>query len=404
MAHLLTYDDLPAEVQEKLDAAYDALGRRRYREAIPGLATAVDAFPAYIHGVYALGRALRAVGDRDHANERFVAATAIAPDDPRICLGLAWKLLDEDDFDGAGELAARALPRADTSIRGDLLAVLGLAAEADDRDEDAARLFLDAYEAGTMLDWLEAHCRLAGIDYLVETHDGAVPWPITAVERRWMYSAIDAALIDAAYEKNPAVKDGRVLVTGCDGTARLTAAWAERAGVSRARLYQALADRGGFCDCEVLMNAADKDGHDGFALVAGAIDGEVDDVLADLERSFHDEEPSGPPRLDPDAEDPDVYLGIYLDTARIPLQVTDSGTIGKVLHAMADRPPDRARLRLLIGFIGEAPAVVLAGPGGEKLRSHELDDGPLPADLEREWPGLATLVEQLRAGLPPRGN
>ena len=74
-----------------------------------------------------------------------------------------------------------------------------------------------------------------------------------------------------------------MLITGCDGTTRLTSAWAQRAGVDRPRLYQALASRGGYCDCEVLMNAAESDGHDGFALVAGAIDGPLDEVVAGLE-------------------------------------------------------------------------------------------------------------------------
>ncbi|MBK7073242.1 MAG: DUF2695 domain-containing protein [Myxococcales bacterium] len=244
-----------------------------------------------------------------------------------------------------------------------MLAVLARAAEASGRTEDAARLFLEAYEAGTMLGWLEEHCRLAGIEYLDPGPDIIVPWPTTAVARRWMYEAIEASLVVAARANDPTVPDERVLITGCDGTARLTSAWAQRAGVDRARLYQALASRGGYCDCEVLMNAAERDGHDGFALVAGAIDGPLDQVVAVLEPLRSDDVPPGRPRLDPDAEPSEHYLGIYLDEAhrQIPLQVTDSASLGRVLRAVADRPPTRARLRLLVGFIDEAPAMVLAG-------------------------------------------
>lgn len=400
MARVLTYDDLPPDVQANLDLAYRAFGRRRYDEAIRGLAAVVDAYPAYIHGVFTLVRALRASDDRASANARLSAAAAIAPDDPRIERGLAWKALDAGDARDAEALATRALPRIEPSLRGNVLAVLARAAEASGRNDDAARLFLEAYEAGTMLGWLEEHCRLAGIEYL--DPDVIVPWPTTAVARRWMYEAIEAALVEAARANDPTVPDGRVLVTGCDGTTRLTSAWAQRAGVDRPRLYQALASRGGFCDCEVLMNAAERDGHDGFALVAGAIDGPIDEVIAALEPLLTGDVPPERPRLDPDAEPSEHYLGIYLDGthARIPLQVTDSASLGCVLRAMADRPPTHPRLRLLVGLIGEAPAMVLAGPDEAPLRIQELDDGPVPSDLDAAWPDLAAQLAALRAGLP----
>lgn len=406
MARVLTYDALPPDVQANLDLAYRAFGRRRYDEAIRGFTAVVDAYPAYIHGVFTLVRALRASDDRASANARLSAAAAIAPDDPRIELGLAWKALDAGDARDAEALATRALPRIEPALRGNVLAVLARAAEASGRTEDAARLFLEAYEAGTMLGWLEEHCRLAGIEYLDPGPDIIVPWPTTAVARRWMYEAIEASLVVAARANDPTVPDERVLITGCDGTARLTSAWAQRAGVDRARLYQALASRGGYCDCEVLMNAAERDGHDGFALVAGAIDGPLDQVVAVLEPLRSDDVPPGRPRLDPDAEPSEHYLGIYLDEAhrQIPLQVTDSASLGRVLRAVADRPPTRARLRLLVGFIDEAPAMVLAGPDEAPLRIQELDDGPVPSDLAAAWPDLAAQLAALRAGLPGPGS
>ncbi len=404
MARALTYDDLPPDVQANLDLAYRAFGRRRYDEAVRGFTAVVDAYPAYIHGVFTLVRALRASDDRASANARLSAAAAIAPDDPRIELGLAWKALDAGDARDAEALATRALPRIEPELRGNVLAVLARAAEASGRTADAARLFLEAYEAGTMLGWLEEHCRLAGIEYLDPGPDTIAPWPTTAVARRWMYEAIEASLVEAARANDPTVPDGRVLITGCDGTARLTSAWAQRAGVDRPRLYQALASRGGYCDCEVLMNAAGRDGDDGFALVAGAIDGPLDEVVAVLEPLRSDDVPPARPRLDPDAE-PSEHLGIYLDEAhgQIPLQVTDSVSLGRVLRALADRPPTRARLRLLVGFIDEPPAMVLAGPDQALLRIQELGDGPVPSDLAAAWPDLAAQLAALRAGLPRPG-
>ena len=106
--------------------------------------------------------------------------------------------------------------------------------------------------------WLEAHCRLAGVPYRRRKGRPA-PWPIGAADRRWMYSAIAAALAEIAYAKNPDVPEMEILVAGCDGSAQVTARWAARAGVDRARLYQALVHRGGYCDCEVLLNAASED-------------------------------------------------------------------------------------------------------------------------------------------------
>ena len=64
MARVLTYDALPPDVQANLDLAYRAFGRRRYDEAIRGFTAVVDAYPAYIHGVFTLVRALRASDDR----------------------------------------------------------------------------------------------------------------------------------------------------------------------------------------------------------------------------------------------------------------------------------------------------------------------------------------------------
>ena len=129
-------------------------------------------------------------------------------------------------------------------------------------------------------------------------------------------------------------------------------------------------------------------------------------MVAGLEPLLIGDVPSGRPRLDPDAEPAEHYLGIYLDEAhgRFPLQVTDSASLGRVLCAMADRPPTRPRLRLLVGLIGEAPAMVLAGPDAAPLRIQELDDGPVPTDLDTAWPDLAAQLAALRAGLPGPGN
>ena len=402
---LLTYDDLPSHIQHTLDVAFRAADVRRYDDAIPGLSAVVDAYPAYLQGVFVLGTALRATGDRAGANQRFTAAAAIAPDDPRVCLGLAWARLDDDDPAGAAELAARGLPDAPPPIRADLLAVLGMIAEAEGRAPDAARAYLEAYEAGTMLEWLKAHCRLAGVDYVIAKAGATAPWPITAVERRWLYATVSAALATVARGKDPAVADERVLVTGCDGTTRQTAAWAARAGVDRARLYQALASRGGYCDCEVVMNASsDDDDARGLALVVGTIEGALDDGLTGFDDLRSDEAPDGPAVLPPRSEAPDHYLGVFVDpaTQALPLQITDGNTVGEIVRALAERPPEQAQVRLLFGFAGEAPAFVVAGPEGIPLRTVAIAGQRPSAELARRWPELPGLHGELRARLPAR--
>jgi len=217
-----------------------------------------------------------------------------------------------------------------------------------------------------------------------------------------MYSAIAAALAEAGWSKNPELPDGEVLVAGCDGTAQVTARWAARAGVDRARLYQALTHRGGYCDCEVLMNAAGEDDDErGLALVAGALDGGIDGAPPDLRRFLFQDPPIHPRELEAGAAVPDEHIGIYVDhrSGRIPLQITDAATVGEVLRAIADSPPGHARLRLLVGFHGEAPVIVQAAPEGGLLRTLAASDGPPPADLEKTWPGIASLLDQLRAAL-----
>jgi tetratricopeptide (TPR) repeat protein len=402
---VLTYDDLPPDIQSVLDAAYGACDLGRYDQAIPGLTDVVDAYPTYIHGVFTLGLALRKTGAPDRARERFAAAASVAPDDPRICLGLAWSRLDEGDQAAAGDLAARGLRvDAPSGIRGSLLAVMGWAAESEGRNDDAAQRYLEAYEARPEVDWLEAHCRLAGVPYRRRKGLRA-PWPIGAADRRWMYSAIAAALAEIAYAKNPDVPDVEVLVAGCDGSAQVTARWAARGGVDRARLYQALTHRGGYCDCEVLLNAASEDDEElGLALVVGALDGTIDDALPDLRRFLVEEPPLHPPKLEAGTEVPEECIGIFVHhrTGRIPLQVTDAATVGEVLRAVADGPPDQARLRLLVGFHGEAPVVVQPAPEGGLLRTGVSSDGPASADLERAWPGISSLLHQLRAALSGR--
>jgi tetratricopeptide (TPR) repeat protein len=399
---ILTYDDLPKDVREKLDTLYRACDRRRYADAIAGLSEIVDAYPAYINAVYVLGIALRKTGDYRRATERFDAARALAPDDPRICLGAAWGRLDADDLTGAAALATHALDASTGKIRGHLLEVLAMAAEADGRTDDATRLFLESYEAGTMLDSLQAHCRLVGIDYAVGVDGATVPWPITAVERQWLFSEIGTTLCETARAKRPDLPLAKQLPAGCDNTAKVTARWARRAGVEPARLYQALADRGGFCDCEVLLNAASEDEETrGLALVVGAIDGDLDDGVAAFADLLGDDTPPADPRLEP-AESPDEYMGIYIDrrSQLIPLQITDGATIGETLRGLSARPPTHAKVRLVIGFVDAPPAVVLAGRNGAALRIREVADGPVPMDLEAAWPGLWALVEKVRSRLP----
>ena len=396
---ILTYDDLPREVRERLDPLYEAMDRRRYAEVVSGLSEIVDRYPSYINAVYVLGLALRKTGEYSRATERFAAAATIAPDDPRICLGLALGRQDQDDLAGAAEVARRGLPPATAKVRGQLLELIAIEAESDGRIEDAARLFLEAYEACTLLGCLEAHCRLVGIDYAVDVAT-ETPWPISAVERQWMYSEIASRLCDAARAKNPESSPNKLLTGGCDLTARLTSEWAILAGADRARLYQALASRGGFCDCEVLLNAATEDQDQrGLALLAGEIDGSLDDGLSCVRDFLHEDPPTSEARLAP-AEEPDEYLGIFWDAAhqRIPLQITDSATIGEILRQVARQPP-AARLRMLVGFVGEPPAIVVAGPDGAVPRTRELREGS-PAEVEPDWPGLSLLIEQLRTRLP----
>ncbi|MCB9570843.1 MAG: DUF2695 domain-containing protein [Kofleriaceae bacterium] len=408
MPDVLTYDDLPADIQRRLDSLYNACDYRRWAEAIPGLTEVVDAYPGYINAVFVLGTALRAIGDGARANAHFLAAARIAPDDPRICLGLAWERLDAGDFAGAEAIVQRALATASSLVRGDLLAILGRAAEADDREVEAAQRYLEAYEAGTRLGWLEAHCRLAGVDYVLDDVSASAPWPVGMAERCWMYSEITAALAAAARAADPDVPLEKLMVRGCDNTARATAAWAMRAGVDRALLYQALASRGGYCDCEVLMNAASEDDDvRGLTLLVGSIDGEVSEVADALQDFLTDDAPAPGATMEP-AGTTDDYLGVYLELpdGRIPQQVTDSGTLGELLRLLAASPPTRAQLRLLAGFVREPPTLVSASPSGEGLRFERLPDDEPTAALEARWPGLASLVAQLRAAdtlAPPDG-
>lgn len=259
MPDVITYDDLPPKVQAKLDPLYQACDFKRYGDAITGLSKIIDKYPRYVHGAFVLGMALRESGHAARASKRFAAAAQIAPRDPRVLLGLAWSRLDAKDFKGARRFATRALRKAEPLYRGDVVSVLAMVAEAEEKNDQAAELYLDAYEVGTKLRWLKAHCRLAGIAYALDENDTYVPWPIKPRVRRRMYATIGRGLVDAARAKNPDVPDESVLIAGCDSTAGLTARWARSAGVDRGLLYQALAARGGYCDCEVLMNAADSD-------------------------------------------------------------------------------------------------------------------------------------------------
>lgn len=259
MPDVITYDDLPPKVRAKLDPLYQACDFKRYDDAITGLSKIIDKYPSYVHGAFVLGMALRESGQPARASKRFAAAATVAPRDPRVLLGLAWSRLDAKDFKGARRFAARALRKAEPLYRGDVVSVLAMAAEAEGRTDQAAQLYLEAYEAGTKRRWLKAHCRLAGVEYALDGDDTDVPWPIKPRVRRQMYATIERGLVDAARAKNPDVPDESVLITGCDGTAGLTAQWARSADVDRALLYQALAARGGYCDCEVLMNAVSND-------------------------------------------------------------------------------------------------------------------------------------------------
>lgn len=259
MPDVLSYDDLPPKVQAKLDPLYQACDFKRYAEAITGLSKIVDKYPSYIHGAFVLGMALRESGEPARASKRFAAAAKIAPRDPRVLLGLAWNRLDAKDFKGARQFATRALRKAEPLYRGDVVSVLAMAAEAEGKTDQAAELYLQAYETGTKLRWLKAHCRLAGLSYVLDDDDAWVPWPMAARVRRQMYASIEQGLVEAARAIDSDVPDDDALITGCDGTATLTARFASSAGIDRARLYQALASRGGFCDCEVLTNAASND-------------------------------------------------------------------------------------------------------------------------------------------------
>lgn len=259
MPDVITYDDLPPKVQAKLDTLFGACDFKRYGAAVAGLSKIVDKYPSYIHGAFVLGMALRESGKPARASKRFAAAAKIAPRDSRVLLGLAWSRLDARDFKGAQRFAVRALVKAESLYRGDVLAVLAMAAEGQAKPGQAAKLYLEAYEAGTRLRWLKAHCELADVEYALDEDDATVPWPIPPGVRRRMYVNIERGLAAAARADDPNVAEEDVLGAGCDGTAGLTAAWAIGADVDRAKLYQALAARGAFCDCEVLMNAADND-------------------------------------------------------------------------------------------------------------------------------------------------
>lgn len=259
MSDVITYDDLPPNVQSKLAPLYQACDFKRYGDVITGLSKIIDKYPSYVHGAFVLGMALRESGHAARASKRFVAAAKVAPRDPRVLLGLAWSRLDVKDFKGARRFATQALRKAEPLYRGDVVSVLAMAAEAEGKNDQAAKLYLEAYEVGTKRRWLKAHCQLAGVEYALDESDTYVPWPIKPRVRRQMYATIGRGLVDAARAKNPDVPDESVLITGCDGTAGLTGRWARSADVDRALLYQALAARGGYCDCEVLMNAADND-------------------------------------------------------------------------------------------------------------------------------------------------
>jgi hypothetical protein len=194
------------------------------------------------------------------------------------------------------------------------------------------------------------------------------------------------------------------MLRGCDNTARKTASWAARAGVDRATLYQALASRGGYCDCEVLMNAASQDDEErGLTLVVGEVERDAEEVTGAIQDFMRDDTPPPGQVLEP-AESTDSYLGLFIARpgGEIPLQVTDTGTLGEVLRTLAQRPPRKAQLRMLAGFVGEPPTVITAGPAGTALRFVTLPDDEPAAAVEARWPGLPRLAEALRAAIPPR--
>jgi tetratricopeptide (TPR) repeat protein len=259
VAGVISYDDLPPKVQAKLDSLYQACDFKRYGDAVGGLTKIVDKYPNYIHGAFVLGMALRESRQPARAAERFAEAAKVAPRDPRVLLGLAWSRLDAKDIKGSRRFAARALPKAEPLYRGEVVAALAMADEADGKIDQAAERYLEAYEVGTKLRWLKAHCRLAGIEYGLDGEGTAVRWPMSLRVRRQLYASVSRDLNVAARAKDPEIADEDALIAGCDSTAGLTARWAKSAGIDRARLYQALASRGGFCDCEVLMNVADND-------------------------------------------------------------------------------------------------------------------------------------------------
>ena len=83
MPDVLTYDDLPADIQRRLDSLYNACDYRRWAEAIPGLTEVVDAYPGYINAVFVLGTALRAIGSASAAGAPSPIVPSPTPPPPR---------------------------------------------------------------------------------------------------------------------------------------------------------------------------------------------------------------------------------------------------------------------------------------------------------------------------------
>jgi hypothetical protein len=400
---------LSPEERAELDRLDRLVGLGRDREARSGLRVLSDAHPSHGIVTFLYAKALRRLGEHARAGEVLARAEQLAPGDPHVGLGLAWVAMDAGDLERAVALSRPA--REVRSLRGDALAIAAREREIAPDPEAARALFLESYEATPRLDVLAACERLSGIAR--DDDADPAPWPISVLQRRWLFRAIETELAARARARFGDLPAQKLLTAGCDHGASLTVRWAERAGVERVSLLRALADRGGFCDCEVCLNASRGDDEDvSVLLVAGRTEGGIPE--GDPLESFFVREDVAPPTLseslerDRDESARDDAFAVYRDASGVgisPQLVTDS--------LLADLVDTLARTReasLSVTLVVLAPdlvdptlrpAIELATVSTSGLTTMSLTETP-SARVRAALPWVEPTLAALERALPKR--
>lgn len=400
---------LSAEDDAELDRLDALVAMRRDREALPDLETLADAHPTHGVIVFLYAKALRRAGERAKAGEVLARAERLAPGDPYVGLGLAWSARDAGDLGRAAWLSTPA--RDVRSLRGEALAIAAQEREAAGDDGAARVLFLESYQAQPMLDVLAACEQLSDVER--DPRGLRAPWPIGVVERRWLFGALQLDLSERARARFGELPPRQVLPSGCDHTANLAAAWAERAGVDRLALFRALADRGGFCDCEICLNASSQDDEDvEVLLVAGRIDGGF--TQGSVLSSFFVLEEIDPPELaasvardrETTARDDAFAVDRGPEGLAIPPQLVTDGLLSDLVVEMTRAPDPRLVVTLVViapdlldpaGRSASELAVIARG-GVTTLPLAR----PLSDRLRHTLPWVDAALDELERALPPR--